>query len=230
MITQIEPYEGYRTKVLPLLLEKIGLPLEGQDLYEFGVASGKSMIEVLKTLKDKNLNFNCFYGLDSFIGMPECHAEPLWQSEWAEGNFSSKETYDCKSVEEVITFLQSNIEPFLFQEEQTLKLIPGFYSDSLPTLEVESLRPAAILDIDCDLYSSTYEVLDFMATNSLIKPGTIIIYDDWGGSPGYITQADGESRAHKEICEKYNMKCELLFTVGQAFPHIHTFFIVTEIG
>jgi len=197
MITQIEPYEGYRTKVLPLLLEKIGLPLEGQDLYEFGVASGKSMI---------------------------------WQSEWAEGNFSSKETYDCKSVEEVITFLQSNIEPFLFQEEQTLKLIPGFYSDSLPTLEVESLRPAAILDIDCDLYSSTYEVLDFMATNSLIKPGTIIIYDDWGGSPGYITQADGESRAHKEICEKYNMKCELLFTVGQAFPHIHTFFIVTEIG
>ena len=49
-------------------------------------------------------------------------------------------------------------------------------------------------------------------------------------SEGYKvkTFSDGESRAHKEICEKYNIKTSLITAFGQGFPHVHTFFKVVE--
>ena len=226
----LQEYTGYRSLALPKVLDFLRLPLEGEDLYEFGVASGKSMVEIINCLKDKKLSFNCFHGFDSFIGMPQCSVEPLWQGEWAEGNFNSQEMYGCSSVESTIEYLTENISPCLYEDTQLLKFIPGFYKDSLPLVDVESLRPAAIIDIDCDLYSSTYEVLDFMAKNRLIKEGTILIYDDWGGSPGFETHSDGESKAHKEICEKYGIDAQLLLSVGNSFPHVHTFFVVRSIS
>ena len=61
------------------------------------------------------------------------------------------------------------------------------------------MRPALFVDIDCDLYSSAYQGLDWMFQNRLIAQGTIIGYDDWG-----IRGDFGEKRAHREIAAKYN--------------------------
>ena len=62
-----------------------------------------------------------------------------------------------------------------------------------------------IIHIDSDIYTSTYEALDFCFKHDLVTKGTIIVYDDWGAyhekSVGEFEVAEG--RAHIEIMEKY---------------------------
>ena len=62
-----------------------------------------------------------------------------------------------------------------------LSLVPGFYDKSLlPDLASRmGMRPAAYVDIDCDLYGSTKSALEWMLASRLIVPGTLIGYDDW---------------------------------------------------
>jgi len=218
---------GYRSLLLPEILEAHEF-FEGGDLYEFGVYSGSSMGEIIKCLKNKQLDFNCFHGFDSFEGMPKCDVEPTWDQSWEQGEFNSTSLYEKDNVSDTVHLLNKNLKQLLYKSTQSINLVPGFYEESLSKINTTDFKPAAILDIDCDLYSSSITALEFMFKNDLIKPGTIIIYDDWGGSPGYKTFSDGESRAHKEICEKYNIKTSLITAFGQGFPHVHTFFKVVE--
>ena len=104
------------------------------------------------------------------------------------------------------------------------------YEESLSNIDTTNFKPASIIDMDCDLYSSTTTAFEFMVKHNLIQPGTIIIYDDWGGTTGYATYSDGQSRAHKEIFEKYNIKASLLTEVGPGHPHIHRFYQVNYIN
>ena len=70
-------------------------------------------------------------------------------------------------------------------------LIPGYYNVSLTPKLVAShkLRPAAYVDIDCDLYVSTYGALDFMLEHKLIVARQSSNYDirtswiRWGPPP-----------------------------------------------
>ena len=56
------------------------------------------------------------------------------------------------------------------------------------------MLPALYLQIDCDLYVSAYQALDWMLANKLVVAGTIIGYDDWTtGGEG------GEAQAHHEV-------------------------------
>jgi hypothetical protein len=82
------------------------------------------------------------------------------------------------------------------------------------------------VDIDVDLYSSTITVLDFMFRNNLIGKGTLLFYDDWGGSKGFETLSSGESRAHKEMLEKYNKIAREILSIGDSFPNVHKIFEV----
>ena len=76
------------------------------------------------------------------------------------------------------------------------KVYPGFFRDSLSSELISSgeLKPALYIDIDCDLYISTYEALDFMFANDLVRTGTYIGYDDWGDTKLYL---EGERRGQE---------------------------------
>ena len=65
--------------------------------------------------------------------------------------------------------------------------------------------------------------------NNLIVPGTLIGYDDWGGTPGFEEFKDGESRAHKEIVDEWGIKMTKLYQCGNAYPHVQTVWIVEDI-
>ena len=65
--------------------------------------------------------------------------------------------------------------------------------------------------------------------NKLIVPGTIIGYDDWGGTPDFDTFKYGESRAHKEIIDEWGIKMTKLLQNGNAYPHVQTVWIVQEV-
>ena len=200
------------------------------DVYEFGVFTGGSMIEIGNVLADLKIAVNNFFGLDLFQGLPE-DKDTLQQLEWAEGNFSSVEHFEAASVDDCMMLVDRYVRDRC-RLNTYLKLIPGFYEESLTESikDYYNMQPALYVDIDVDLYSSAITVLDFMFDNKLIQPGTIIGYDDWGGSMGWRYGLNGESRAHKEMCDKYNVECKKLFQIGNTYPHVHTAFEVIGIG
>ena len=61
--------------------------------------------------------------------------------------------------------------------KERVHLIKGYFSDTIPA----ALRPgrAAIVHIDCDLFSSTLEVLTALGTNGVLQNGTLLVMDDW---------------------------------------------------
>ena len=81
-----------------------------------------------------------------------------------------------------------------------------------------NMNKASYIDMDCDTYSSTATALDFFIKNNIIVKGTIIGYDDWCVGNDYDNDKIrdkyeykcGQSKAHKEFCDKYNITCKRL--------------------
>ena len=74
--------------------------------------------------------------------------------------------------------------------------VPGWFEETCveTTIQKYEMRKAAIIHIDCDLYSSTKSVLKFV--EPLLVDGTILIFDDWfcfRGNPNL-----GEQKAFTE--------------------------------
>ena len=54
------------------------------------------------------------------------------------------------------------------------RLVKGYFKDTLPK---EEIYPIAVAHIDCDLYSSTVEVLEFLKPR--LVDGALLLFDDW---------------------------------------------------
>ena len=181
------------------MLQKYTKNFVSGDIYQFGVYSGVSIHNILEI-------FNKFrtpivvWGFDSFEGLPLETQETIACPEWNKGEFSTCDYLDVKNPQEAADILTE----FLYQQypDHIVNMIVGYFSDTLPKLDVNKLQmiPASYVDIDVDLYSSTVELWDFMLQNKLIQEGTIVYYDDWKGLEY------GEGRAHKEVCEKYGIE------------------------
>jgi len=83
---------------------------------------------------------------------------------------------------------------------EKLIVIKGFYDKTLTPELKEKLLPskAAVIYIDCDLYTSTVPVLNFI--KEFLQKGTIIVFDDWHCF--YGDPERGERRAFKEFREQ----------------------------
>ena len=77
-------------------------------------------------------------------------------------------------------------------------LVKGWFSETLndATVEALQLNKASLIMIDCDMYRSAREALDFCAP--LIDDQAIIIFDDWY-SGGLDQKNLGEKRAFEEF-------------------------------
>jgi hypothetical protein len=58
--------------------------------------------------------------------------------------------------------------------------------------------------IDCDLYESTIDVLDYLLAHHHLADGCAIFFDDWNCSNA--SPAFGERRAWNEMVEKYQIR------------------------
>jgi hypothetical protein len=199
-------------------------------VYMFGVYTGESVSDIIN-LFHNSYKYCKYYGFDSFIGLPKEEKEELGQEGWTEGAFNACEAFGSNDMHLVMKQLRQNVRNQTNLNELSLTLVPGFFSDSLNTnlVTTYNLQPAVYVDIDCDLYSSTIDCLEWLYSNRLIVPGTVIGYDDWGGTPGWETNADGESRAHYEMCEKYKVRAKKIVQVGNSYPHVHTMFFVENV-
>jgi len=188
-----------------------------KDIIEFGTFEGNTGKAINELLKYHDMRFNKFWTCDSFQGLPkEDKTVPLYEN-WQEGAFNAMADTGSTTVEETM----SKIYPRIFCDFIPVELVPGFYSESLNDELSLKIKPVAFVHMDCDLYISAYQALDFLARNNLIVPGTIICYDDWGGN---VEWEGGESLAHKQVSEKYGIKWQFLGKPLYNPPYVNTYF------
>lgn len=107
------------------------------------------------------------HGFDSFEGLPEA-----WRPNFDKGRFRMK----------ALPKVRANV-----------RLHKGWFEDSLPEFLKAHPQQAALLHVDCDLYSSTKTVLSLFRDR--IGPGTVIVFDEFFNYPGW---QDGEFKAFNE--------------------------------
>ena len=149
------------------------------DLVEFGVSVGNSLEELIEYCEEINLDIN-IYGLDSFEGLPELSShDPHW---WQKGQFAAP-------YEMVSRRLRTDERPHV-------RLVKGWYSDTLadPGLRQEIGR-VAFARVDCDLYQSAVECLDFL--EGRLSDGAFLCFDDWTDDPN-----TGETKAFLEFADR----------------------------
>jgi len=192
------------------------------DYLEFGVYQGSSFIKAYKSInhvekewdnieRTKNVYNNLevgkksfkkskkykthFYAFDSFEGLPTIDTLDQGDARFDEGR------YYCSKENFIKNLLREKIDM------KKITITKGFYKDSLnEKLKKEiNLEKAAIIFIDCDLYTSTRSVLNFIT--NLISNGTIIIFDDWFTYKGNPNK--GEQKACREWLE-FNKNISLI--------------------
>lgn len=141
--------------------------LEGLWL-EFGVYRGRSICTIASCTNET------VYGFDSFKGLPE-----KWNDDNPLGVFS------LAGVMPQAALRHGASDPGMFSTDQAtdtviwpdnVKLVKGWFDDSLPTFLESYRNQVAFLHIDSDIYSSCKTVLSLL--ESEIKPGTVILFDE----------------------------------------------------
>jgi len=162
---------------MPLIEQQRANPAYGM-VCEFGVGSGRSLRMTQEMLPlDIHL-----HGFDTFTGLPHS-----WGDEPA-GAYSTG------------GMVPTNIEGNVFFHK-------GLFKDTLIPFLQQMGEDAflAYANIDCDLYTSTLDVLEAM--HGRIVEGTIIIFDEYICHP---TWRQDEFRAWRECCKRFGWKYEYL--------------------
>lgn len=131
---------------------------------EFGVYRGAT----LKFIAERAMQ--AVHGFDSFEGLPE---------DWT--HFQRKGRFSLEGVAPQF-------------DAPGIELHGGLFCDSLPPFLREHAGLARFIHVDCDLYSSTKDVLTLLEER--IVPGTVIVFDEYLNYPGW---REHEYRAFQEF-------------------------------
>lgn len=155
------------------------------DYLEFGVAHGSSMLFMYQTLKKLKIDNVRLFGFDSFEGLPK-EADHDDDGLWTAGSFYAKE---------------KNVRKYLTQKKidwDRVKITKGWFKDTCTKtfIQENNIEKASVIMIDCDMYSSAKDALNFCVP--LIKDKTIIFFDDWN-SLNLAEKELGEKKAFLEF-------------------------------
>jgi len=121
---------------------------------EFGVFSGGTIRYIARRTRTAVI-----HGFDSFEGLPES---------WSGFTLGQR----------------------MFSRDGRLPRVPanvalhkGWFKDTVPQWCGETNGPIAFIHIDCDLYSSTVDILTGLARR--LQPGTVILFDEYFNYPGW---------------------------------------------
>ena len=228
---------GWRTTLLDIAINDFNSftkkDLKKYSIYQFGVFNGGSMKEIASILNKHKIEVDSFYGFDVFTGMPKETAEPIFQDSWNPDIFPDEfnvlKYMKLDTPDDCVNQIEQEVlNIFIGKDNQTkVSIVAGLVEETLP--KQKDLQPAFYVDFDLDIYSPTKYAFNYLMENNLIVPGTLIGYDDWGGTPGFEEFKDGESRAHKEIVDEWGIKMTKLYQCGNAYPHVQTVWIVEDI-
>lgn len=129
---------------------------------EFGSHEANTFRMALNTLGfPSNLIYiSKFYAFDSFEGMPRPYGIDN-QKIWRQGmNFTSERKF--------LNIIKKDLH--------RTEVVKGFYNVTLPNFKIKNEK-IALAYIDCDYYSSTKLVLEFI--KDYLQHGCLIAFDDW---------------------------------------------------
>lgn len=175
--------------------------LDGSDYLEFGVFRGFTFWYTQQLCKMHGAEEMRFFGFDSFLGLPKL--EKIDRG----GDFSEG-AYECP---------RQDVEAYLNYygvDWRKTHLVEGWFSETLnqKTYKKYGFNRVSLCVIDCDLYESTRDVLQFVLP--MIKGEAIFIFDDWNS----YNRADdrGERKAFAEFLKKNPvLEAQELYPVGE---------------
>ncbi|HJT50751.1 MAG TPA: TylF/MycF/NovP-related O-methyltransferase [Nitrosospira sp.] len=152
------------------------------DYFEFGLWRGKTFGYAHRMMRRYERHGMTLWGFDSFQGLPETEEHP--DNIWYKGQFACTRP-EFEAILKSRGICRSEYE-----------LVEGFYSESLNDAAHRRLsgRKAAIVYIDCDLYDSTIQVLNFI--EPYLVNGSIVCFDDF-----YNYKADPEQGEQKALAD-----------------------------
>ena len=138
---------------------------------EFGVFQGRSINFISTFIPTKNI-----YGFDSFEGLPED-----WRGDSPKGTF--------------------NLHGGMPDVRGNVKLVKGWFEDTLPKFLKEHTEKCAFIHIDSDIYSSARTVFNLLGER--IVPGTVIEFDEYLNRPRW---QENEFKAFQEFIHESGRK------------------------
>ncbi len=122
------------------------------------------MARMFHAAERRNAEAMRFIGFDSFEGLPAEAAN----EHWAPGAFA------CPRGIAEQNLAQAGVAM------DRVRLVEGWFNETLTkaTRAKLDLRRASVIMVDCDIYSSSRDALEFVAP--LIDDAAVIFFDDWG--------------------------------------------------
>lgn len=142
---------------------------------EFGVRFGNTIRQIAELVGARQK----VHGFDSFEGLPEA-----WHRE-GKGSYSTRGE---------IPAVPSNV-----------KLHAGWFEDTLPRFLEQHAGPVRMINIDCDIYSSTKTVLDLLAPRMVV--GSVMVFDEYIWNERW---REDEFKAFQEAVVHYGWQYEYL--------------------
>jgi hypothetical protein len=142
---------------------------------EFGVYRGRSLCGLAK------LTPNIVYGFDSFQGLPD-----HWNLRNVKGAYGLGGKVPAGFVDDSDNDNPASVPkraPKLRPWPKNVRLVPGWFEESLPKFLETVPGIVAFLHIDSDLYSSCATVFKYLRPR--IMPGTVIVFDEICDYPEY---------------------------------------------
>lgn len=202
------PYQTYREDVFHTLSKtveiSIAMGIEG-DIIEFGCGSGQSSFILAKSILENSKYYEHnkeeqkkLWLFDSFEGLPESSDTIDKDSPNVINNIWGKAACADITQEQLSKLLieELSFDNFIIQK--------GWFDKTLPN--IPSSSKFSVIHLDCDLYLSTYVVLDYLLTHDHIANGCILLFDDWSANGNQ--NAFGQQKAWSDIKSKFNLSYE----------------------
>jgi predicted O-methyltransferase YrrM len=176
------------TEVLAILRRREDAASLG-DYLEFGVYHGTSLSCMYEARQRAGIPQMRLFGFDSFEGLPGSAAAED-DGVWAPGQYKS-----------TMGLTRANLRRWRVPVDE-VTLVKGWFSDTCtPAARAQlGLEHASVIMVDCDLYSSTRQVLTFC--EPLIARQAVLVFDDWHAS-GLAEKGMGEARAFAEFLKEH---------------------------
>ena len=147
------------------------------DYLEFGVFEGMSFDLSLRTaakfINKSESDSPRFFAFDSFEGLPDPDPDQDTQV-FRKGEYSAPQEKFERNIRHASKGWEVHKVVGFFNETLTLELLDEY-----------EIKKAAFVNIDCDLYPSTKDVLLFITP--ILQTGAILYFDDWYFSGGDMT-------------------------------------------
>lgn len=148
---------------------------------EFGVFTGGTIRYMAKELQKAGKRDVIIHGFDSFEGLPEA---------WSGFNLGRA---------------AFSVGGRLPRVPDTVRLHKGWFSTTIPVWCEQVSGPVAFIHIDCDLFSSTVDILEGLRER--LQAGTVIVFDEYFNYPNWERH---EFKAWQEFVTRHGVTYEYL--------------------